>query len=180
METDKVEELLATAYSNNDNSIPAWALMLIELMKELVNQVRSVNTLTNRVQKLEDCKVVNERVTEQLQIENKRLSDTIKDLSLQIDDQEQRSRNACLLFHGVNEDDADDTDNLVIDIMKSHLGVEMSMEGIQRSHRIGPKRNLHNTRAAKSKPRPIIVRFTDYRKRSEVFHAKKQMKGKAI
>ena len=141
METSKAEDLVSSFYNNNANSVPEWALMLIELMKELVNQVKTVNTLATRVQQLEDSKCVSERVTDQLMVENKRLSDTIKDLSLQIDDQEQRSRNACLLFHGVNEEDDDDTDKLALDIVNSHLGVEMSIDGIQRSHRIGPKKN---------------------------------------
>ena len=44
-----------------------------------------------------------------------RLGETIKNMSLEIDDQEQRSRNAGL--HGVNENDGDDTDKIAIDII---------------------------------------------------------------
>ena len=95
-------------------------------------------------------------------------------MSSEIDEQEQRSRNACLLIHGVNEDDGEETDTIVMDIINRELSIDMHLNGIQRSRRLGPRKTQRNTRAAKVKPRPIIVRFTDYLKRYEIFHSKRK------
>ena len=44
-------------------------------------------------------------------------------MSLEIDNQE-RSRNPCLLIHGMNEDGGDDTDRIAIDIINRELGID--------------------------------------------------------
>ena len=50
--------------------------------------------------------------------------------------------------------------------------MDLSVEEIDRSHRVG--------RLVNDRPRPIIVKFISYRKRSEVFRNKKQLKGTGI
>ena len=97
METNKIEELFANFFNTNKESIPSWAVMLIEVLKELANQVKIVNNLVNAVQQLEDNMAVNDRISDELKNENARPRKTINNMSLEIDDQEQRSRNACLL-----------------------------------------------------------------------------------
>ena len=184
MEADKIEEVLKSCYLNSNETTPPWALMIIELLKQLLKQGDTITNLANRILLLEDCKVINERVSDELKSENDKLKEKIKCLTLQVDDQEQRSRNGCLLFHGVPEEDNDDTDKHTFDIVTRQLGVELSLDDIQRSHRVGPKRaqsNVVHTRAAtKTFARPIIVRFTSYRKRHEIFHAKRALRGKSI
>ena len=67
----------------------------------------------------------------------------------------------------------------------TNLGVDLAVEDIERSHRLGPKTlqdvAAHGNSLGKSlKSRPIIVKFVSYRKRHEVFSAKKKLKGKKI
>ena len=149
-------------------------------MKELISEVKAISSLVNRVQELENCKAINERVTSELSDENKRLNQRINEMEIQVDDQEQRSRNGCLLIHGVEEQDDDNTDNIALEIINKDLEVELTIDGIQRSHRVGPRKSNRNTRSSKSKPRPIIVRFANGRKRREVFLSKRKLKGKNI
>ena len=116
-----------------------------------------------------------------MQHENQRLNELVVKLEARVDDGEQRSRNGCLLVHGIEETDEEDTDTLVLDTFKNHLNlVNMELNHIQRSHRVGPKKSRRNTRTTKSTPRPIIVRFASYRERALVFRSKKRLKGKAV
>ena len=57
---------------------------------------------------------------------------------------------------------------------------DVSLLDVQRSHRVGPKRNLRPTRNSPSKPRLIIVRFLNYRVRQQIFSNKKKLKGKQM
>ena len=67
-------------------------------------------------------------------------------------------------------------------IFKSQLGFDdMDISEIQRSHRVGAKRNNPRvTRQNKPNPRPIIVRFSNYKTRYNIFKSKKKLKGKPI
>ena len=116
-------------------------------------------------------------MTDNLEVENKKLNRELAELKKHCDDQEQRGLNYCLLFHGVEEKDNEDTDNLVLGRINTNLGVNLSLDDIQRSHRLGPKTNKRTTRSAKGSSRPIIFKFSNYRKRQEVFKAKRKLKG---
>ena len=92
-----------------------------------------------------------------------------------VDDNEQKSRSSCLLIHGVEEANNDDTDKYCLDIVNKEVSVDLCSADIERSHRIGP-RKVKTTRSTRL--RPIIVRFASMRKRMEVYRNKKRLKGK--
>ena len=93
----------------------------------------------NRLQVLEDNKSISDNVTKLLQDDNTRLNGVVSSLEYRLDHQEQRSRNECLLIHGVVENMNENTDDLVLNVMNADLGLEnISMVNIQRSHRLGP------------------------------------------
>ncbi|KAJ4427147.1 hypothetical protein ANN_24763 [Periplaneta americana] len=85
----------------------------------------------------------------------------IEALEAKVDELEQYQRRQCLRIIGVEEQEAEDTDKLVMEVGK-RIGVDVNVMDIDRSHRIG-RRDVGNDR-----PRPIIVKFVSYRKRSEV------------
>ena len=87
------------------------------------------------------------------------------------DAQEQYSRRNCLLLHGVPETQVD-TDNAVLSVTNEKLGLNLTRECIDRSHRLG-----HSSSASNGKPRPIIVKLTSYDTRRKIFGAKRQLKG---
>ena len=107
--------------------IPPWALILLQCMKGVINGLKVIDDLVHRVIILEDFKTVNE-------------INVINKLEMSVDDQEQRSRNMCLI-HGVEEKDGEKTDELVLNVINNDLGiVNTNITEIQRSHRLGPKK----------------------------------------
>ena len=84
-------------------------------------------------------------------------------------DTEQYSHRHYLLEHGVKEQEQKNTDNIVLNVIKEHLDMELLVKDLDRSHIIG-KSNY------KSKCRLIIVKFTSYNDRRESFNNKKTIK----
>ena len=76
-------------------------------------------------------------------------------------------------MHGVEEQEQENTDNIVLNVIKEHLDKELSVKDLDRSHRIG-KRNSN------SKRRPIMVKFISYNNRREIFNDKKRIKGTGV
>ena len=87
-----------------------------------------------------------------------------------LDRQEQYSRRNCLLIHGIDEENQENIDEVVINV----LNKEMDEEDIDRSDRLG------NRKPDKSKPRPIIIKFSRYNVRAKIFKNKRKLKGKRI
>ena len=91
-----------------------------------------------------------------------------------LDRQEQYSKRNCLLVHGLEEKNNEDTDQEIINIIKNYLAEEITIHDIDRTHRLGKGKLDNNV------PRPIIVKFTRYNVRNRVFKTKKKLKGKAV
>ena len=66
----------------------------------------------------------------------------------------------------------ENTDGLVMN--------DINISDIQRTHRLGPAKKTRETRNSKTSPRPIIFKLVNFRKRMEIFLAKKRWKGKSI
>ena len=63
-----------------------------------------------------------------------------------LDGQEQYSRRNFLLIHGTDEENQENTDEVVINVLKKEMDEEMTHLDIHRSHRLG------NQKLDKSKP----------------------------
>ena len=74
-------------------------------------------------------------------------------------------------MHGVEEQE--NTDNIVLNVIKEHLDVELSVKDMDRSHRIGKSNS-------KSKRKLIIVKFINYNDRREIFNNKRRLKGTGV
>lgn len=103
---------------------------------------------------------------------------SISTLSKKVDQNEQHSRNECLLLHGVPEhqgtkESPDQSKELFCKNITNHLGFGMQPSYIKRAHRLGQRRS-------NGKPRPIIVRFYDPDLRNIIFSKKKECKNKGI
>ena len=102
-----------------------------------------------------------------------------------LDNIEQYSRRNCLLFTGIVEKDDENTDLLILDTSRESMEIELSLQDIDRSHRICMKIQREvlpapeeNGQVKYQNVRPIIVKLTPYRRRKKVFSAKKNLKGK--
>lgn len=113
---------------------------------------------------------------------NQKLTKKFQQQYEKIDDLEQYSRRNCLLIHGIPESTMESTDELVINTINSKLEVPLAPDHLDRTHRLGKKTKPADASAdgPQPRPRPIIVKFISYSKRSEVFRAKRRLKGSSI
>ena len=90
---------------------------------------------------------------------------------------EQYGRRNCLIFHGIddafNKGVGKSTGNKIIDVVNDKLGIKINPSDLDRSHRL--MRKIKST-----KPRPIIVKFTSYNMKAEVYRQKRKLKGSGI
>ena len=155
---------------------PPWAKTLILCIGELVEAVKE-NNMAERLSNLEDISKVREAIIKSLQQENANIKNELETVRLATDRNEQKSRSSCLLLHGIEEVENENTDVLCLISIENQLGISIQLADIERSHRIGP-RKTKTTRSTKA--RPIIIRFASMRKRIEVFANKKKLKGSNI
>ena len=102
------------------------------------------------------------------------LAEKQKSLSSEIDDLEKYSRRNCLVLHGVNERNDENTNEIIIKTFSEELGVEIKEDDLDRSHRLGKPKGKGN------KPRPIIITFARYAVRREIFMNRRKLKGKRL
>ena len=98
------------------------------------------------------------------------LTDKVINLSVQVDKQEQYSRQKCFLIYGVEENWNKDTDTLSTNVINEHLGLDIRPSDIDRTHRIGNKNKAHKKGPA------IIIKVTRYNTRKKVLMNKKSLK----
>ena len=134
-----------------------------------INEVlKSITFLNNQYEKYEQERKEKDEIIKKLQEDVHQMSGKINKPEEKVDRHEQYSRRNYLLIHGAKEEKDEDTDSLVMDIVKNELKEEINILEIDRSHRIGKK---------SSKARPIIVKFSRYNSRKKVFSNKKKLKG---
>ena len=76
-------------------------------------------------------------------------------------------------MHGIAGTNDENTDDLVLKTINGKLDVEIMENEIDRSHRIGRKKDGQ-------KPRPIIVKLTRSNTRKKVFASKRKLKGSVL
>ena len=105
------------------------------------------------------------------------LQKQIRCLEESIDDLEQYGRRNSLRFHNcptltVNQTEPLSTDNLVINLCKSKLGIDLSEDDIFRSHTIG--------RPNKNGNYQIICRFKNWKLKNKVYTEKRKLRHTSI
>lgn len=98
------------------------------------------------------------------------LQNKYNDIEDILDEQEQYSRRNCLVVHGVSENDRENTNEVIMGIIKNNLNIDVRPGDLDRSHRLGAK-------GRGERPRGIIVKFTNYSIRDLVYKAKRRLKG---
>ena len=88
MNTNSVNELLIKFNNLNDESIPKWAIVLIDCMKILIEEFKGFSDILSNNVRLEDYKAINENVTAQLHAGNSRLTENIEVLESRWDNNE--------------------------------------------------------------------------------------------
>ncbi|XP_014370374.1 uncharacterized protein LOC106720295 [Papilio machaon] len=86
---------------------------------------------------------------------------------------EMASRSNVLLFHGIPEEDNVTQESLILNIVNTNMKLTtITADDIVKCHRLGVTRT--------SKPRPLLVRFHDFRLRNIVWSGKTSLKGTKV
>ena len=137
-----------------------------EQLNEMNSAIKFINEKFVEFEK--EIKNNNEEI-KSLRKENSYLTKRLEEMDTVLDRQEQYSRRNCLLIHGVDEVEGEDTDELSIKVIEEHMNQKIKPE--DRSRRFGnPKKSI------KAKPRPIIVKFVRYNTRNTIYRNKKVLK----
>ena len=115
---------------------------------------------------------VSDRLLEELAGLKEKLLEKDREISLlkdQVDALEQYSRRNCVRIGPVPESADENTDEIVKAVAKS-VGVNLTDDAIDRSHRVGKKS------ATASRDRPILVRLTSYRHKEALVKARRALK----
>ena len=141
---------------------PRCVSILCDCLKNLdkkVNEIHLLSTTTNDVQikgtqQLKEVnhaiKFINEKF-EEFEVDRRKkeweiaeLKSTINSLNIRLDKadralyhQEQYSRRNCLLIHSIDEENQENTDEVVITVLKKEMDEEITHLDIDRSHRLG-------------------------------------------
>lgn len=146
-----------------------------DLCVKIQSVVREVLAEKPIVDKLVEAitKRVTETIRESIQkVVDLEIAKVKTDFECKLDELQQYQRRNALRVFGIPESKNEDTDKLIIDLAKKNLKFKLFDEEICRSHRVGmPSQSVN---------RPIIVKFTSYRIRREVFTRKKMLKGSGI
>lgn len=169
----KIKELFELAHKMNVSQIKGES--------QLVDLKNSVNFISSKFEEYEKERVEREQKIKELEKTVTNLNEKVSVLDEQVgyldkkvEKQEQYSRRNCVLIHGVAENEDENTDDLVLSILKDEMDTEMFTDDLDRTHRIGKTKNDSKHR------RPIIVKFVRHNDKHKVFRNKKRLKGKKI
>ncbi|KAB0795745.1 hypothetical protein PPYR_04766 [Photinus pyralis] len=161
-QTQDVQGLLENFVTSNDviSQIAASVAKIVEvnLQKTFANQNQIIAQMQGEIS--------------QLKVENGALSSENKALKAELDVLQQYSRRNNVRILGIKETVNENLDEIVINLFKSKLNVNLEIDHIDRMHRVG--------KPTSGSSRQIIVKFTSYRYRKLVFDNKKLLKGTGI
>ena len=160
----KVNEIHLLSTTANDAQIKGT-----QQLKEVNDPIKFVN---EKFEELEVDRKEKEREIAELKSTINSLNVRLDKADRALDRQEQYSRRNCLLIHGIDEENQENTDEVVISVLKKEMDEEITHLDIDRSHRLG------NRKLDKSKPRPIIIKFSRHNVRARIFKNKRKLKGK--
>ena len=95
------------------------------------------------------------------------LSERLDDLDSVIDRQGQYSRWNCLLLHGIEAESNQNTNQRVTDVLSESMGETISIQDIDRTHRLSGKK-------PNEKSRQVIVKVVRYNTKKLIFKNKKK------
>lgn len=107
------------------------------------------------------------------------LSKHVESLEDQIDKMEQYSRRNCLVLHGVEEKPNEDVENTVLTILNSKLNLDLACMDLDRCHRLGSVKSAQASNN-KTKIRPIIIKFVQYRIRNLAWKRKAALRDSKL
>ena len=194
--TTRQDSLIQDTVNSLLTNIPFKELvhtMVKDMMSEEIYKLQKrVEESEGRVMQLE-CQLKNkENEICSLHADLEKEKTSIQNHDLKYNEIEQYSRRNNLRIFGIAEKKGENTDQLVIDVAK-RIGVKISLDDIDRSHRTGkpharedPPAPTDESRKSEEatqdavRPRPILVKFTSYRRRHDMITQRRKLKKTKI
>lgn len=126
-----------------------------------------INTLIDKVTDLFEKRLLD--MFKKYETEISSLKTSVTRLEMANDALEQNSRCDSVRIYGLPEMPGENTVEVVMNTIKTHLRVDIQVDHVDRAYRL-PK-------GKKEKYRPILVKFSSYKWKKLVFDAKKNFKG---
>ena len=161
-----VEEILKVAFTKTEIIeifTKTIAEKLCEKFEEKISSLNEEVAKVNAKYKLLESKFIT--------FEDKNL-EMKKQYEQKLDKIEQYSRNKNLRIYGLAEKQTENTEMLIIDYFKENLNIDLTSNDINRCHRIGKNNN--------TKPRPVLLQLSTYKKKWEIYGNKKMLKNKKV
>ena len=97
------------------------------------------------------------------------LTTMVTDLRKEVDRQQQYSRRSSVrILNHWEERKGENTDDMVVEMAKKHLNLDINKSDIDRSHRVGRPRPRGN-------PRPVLVKFVSHRTKTALYKARSSL-----
>ena len=159
-------------FRNIEKQVKELFILNEETKNVQIKVTEPLEFFSNRIDELKrENKKKNEKIKE-LEETIDILTEKNKSLTSDVDEFEQYSRRNCLLLHVVQENENENTDDIVLKTMSEELDTEIKENDLGRTHRIG------NRNKKDGRPRAIIVKFTCYATRNKIYFNTKKLKGK--
>ena len=100
----------------------------------------------------------------------------MRELEWRLVDQEARSRRNNLLFFGAAEKSGEQCADVIRDIVGKELKLDPAGLSIQRAHRLGAPRPSNAVGQSTSRPRPIIVNFSNFNDRERIWSVRHKLR----
>ncbi|MEW8187067.1 MAG: hypothetical protein AB2794_18935 [Candidatus Thiodiazotropha endolucinida] len=155
----------------SDNDVLRVAVKVKAIMMEEINTLVNLKVDQATAQMRGDIELLkNENL--KLRSDVKKLESTCKS---NIDDLEQYSRRACLRISGINEEEGENTDDIVLNLA-TRVSADVRLEDLDRSHRVGRPRPADPTNNTVPKPREIIVKFSNSKARLSLLKGRAELR----
>ena len=170
-----LEELIPSCSTSSSNTS-----LLPTLLQNLKSDEKWLELVSSKVceyiiQNESFCQIVCDSLSlqfqnqlEKLKNEAAELKNCNKQLEDKLEEQEQYSRRNCLLIHGIPASAGENTDEVALSTIQTHMGISLSVQDVDRSHRL------------RSKNGPIIIKFTRHNTKNLIYSNKRKLKKTGI
>ena len=119
-------------------AVKEWQIKGIEQLNEMNSVITFIN---EKFVEFEKKIKSNNKEIKILRKENSYLTKRLEEIDVILDRQEQYSRRNCLLIHGADEVESEDTNELSIKVVEEHMNQKIKPEDIYGSYRLGNQKN---------------------------------------
>jgi uncharacterized protein YdcH (DUF465 family) len=167
--------LLKKSKLNMDDNVvkdmPNVDMLIAEMDLQKTPTLGDLVTLLVAIKADTDCSLHAEIKKRDARIDE--LSEKIDELENTIDRMEQYSRRNTIRISGVRETDTTKTTDIAVSLLKEKMNIHVNQWDIIGCHRLGRVSNP-------GRPRTIILKFAQYRKKNEVIQSRRHLKGTRI